>query len=238
MVVSAPVSAGFRACWRVLLRENRVVSKKHASKIDSVSKYQRCLVLAFAVVQCLACSYASAAAIGLPERTARLGYAAGPVLLSADDPDGDTAVEWGAQPFAVIHTDWFLRGTRYWAELYYQEAVLDAAPDEVGQDVGQYGLRFSVQKDLAVVPGWRTWFGGGVDLSRIRQTKRHVVDNSGFLLERFPDRTSTGVGVVLNAVGEWSLTQHWDIGAKVEQLLPVGDGVTATSFAIVVLYTY
>lgn len=180
---------------------------------------------------------AMAVAIGLPENTARIGYAAGFSRLAVDDPAGSTEAKWSVQPLTLIYTDWLSGGLRYWAEVYYHTASLDAGPGSVGQDVSRLGGRFSVQRSVNV-GGWSPWLGAGVAVSRDSYSARHTEDEDGFLLSAYPDRDETGFGVVLQAVNEWELSRQWDLSAKLEQLIPVSGGVSETALSFGVLYRY
>ncbi len=179
-----------------------------------------------------------AGALGLPESTARLGYAVGVAAVSVDDPAGDAGREWTMLPMTLIHTDWLFGDIRYWSAFFYYKASLDAAVNKVGQNVEQYGLRFSLQKSLRVARLWAPWFGVGIAASRATYTTRHIVDADGFLIDTYPDREQTSVALLLNVVSEWSLTRDWDIGAKLEYAIPVDGDIDETSALITLLYRY
>ncbi len=179
----------------------------------------------------------TAAAIGMPESTARVGYAAGFSRLVVDDPAGSTAAKWAVQPFTLIYTDWLTSGLRYWAEVYYHTASLDAGPNKIGQDVSRSGARLSVQRGVNL-GGWSPWLGAGLVVSRDDYSGRHTEDEDGFLLSAYADRAETGVGLALQAVSEWPLSRQWDLSAKLEQVIPVSGGVGETALSFGILYRY
>jgi len=178
------------------------------------------------------------AALGLPENTARLGYAMGTAYVSVDDPAGNTAKEWTLQPLTLIHTNWLIDDIRYWSEFFYYQAVLDPAANKIGQNVEQSGLRVSLQKSLRLTRLWAPWFGVGIGISRVTYTTRHTMDSDGFLLAAWPDREQTSVTLLLNIVSEWPLARNWDIGAKLEQAIPVDGDIGESSALIMLLYRY
>ncbi len=178
------------------------------------------------------------AALGLPENTAKLGYAIGTAYVSVDDLADNTAKEWTLLPLTLIHTDWLFGDIRYWSELFYYTAVLDATTNKVGQNVEQYGFRISLQKSLRVTRLWAPWFGVGIGASRVTYTTRHTIDPDGFLLAAYPDREQTSVTLLLNIVSEWPLTRNWDIGAKLEQAIPIDGDISESSALIMLLYRY
>ncbi|MCF6257653.1 MAG: hypothetical protein L3J98_03390 [Gammaproteobacteria bacterium] len=178
------------------------------------------------------------AALGLPENTAKLGYAIGTAYVSVDDPADNTAKEWTLLPLTLVHTDWLFGDIRYWSELFYYTAVLDATTNKVGQNVEQYGFRISLQKSLRMTRLWAPWFGVGIGTSRVTYTTRHTIDPDGFLLAAYPDREQTSVTLLLNIVSEWPLTRNWDIGAKLEQAIPIDGDISESSALIMLLYRY
>jgi len=179
----------------------------------------------------------SAAAIGLPENTARIGYAVGVSRLAMDDPDGSTKAAVGVQPLTLIYTDWLPRGWRYWAEGYYFRTSLDASTSDIGQDASRIGARLAVQRNVQWGK-WSPWLGVGLDISRNHYSKRYTVDSDGFLLNAYPDRSSTALGITAHIVSEWALARDWDLSTKLEQVFPVNGGITETSLSVGVLYRY
>jgi hypothetical protein len=176
--------------------------------------------------------------LGLPESTAKIGIAGGAALVSVDDPDGDTETTTGVQPFGLVYTDWFVGDIRYWTEAFYYAAELDASSDKIGQDVERYGVRFSLQKSFRIIQAWAPWFGLGLDVSKIDYTLRHTKDNEGFLLQRFDDRSETGVSLLVNVVSEWPVGQAWSVGLKLEQSVPLSGDTTDFLASGILLYRF
>lgn len=167
-----------------------------------------------------------------------LGYSFGTALISVDDPEGATDATWAVQPITLIYAARIWSSVRYWSELYYYRAGLDAGLNKVGQNVRQYGMRFSLQKQLQATPQWAVWIGAGVDLSQAKYTTRHIVDEDGFLLATYSDRDETMMAGVLNIIGEWSLSPVWTIGGKLEQSFPVNGQIKESLAAVTLLYRY
>jgi len=178
------------------------------------------------------------AALGQPKRTSMIGYAIGATQVSVDDPRGDTETAWALQPATLIYTARLMSGVRYWSELYYYTASLDAATDRIGQDVEQFGLQISLQKSLPVSPGWVTWFGAGIGVSQTSYTTRHTIDSEGYLLARYPDRSDTGAVLLLNVVSEWALDRNWGLGVKLEQAVAMAGDTGGSQGSLTLLYRY
>jgi len=207
----------------------------HSNQFRTISCYISFLLIAVA----LGIGPVAAVPLGLPESTAKIGYSAGLAWVSIDDPDGDTQAATGTQPFGLIYTDWFLGDFRYWSEVYYYSASLDASATDIGQDVERYGARFSVQKNFRVMQRWAPWLGAGVDLSQAKYTLRHTLTDDGLYLgNRYDDRDEFAVSLLLNAVSEWSLSENWSVSLKLEQSIPLSGDVTDFVASGGVLYRY
>lgn len=185
------------------------------------------------------CSSTYGAALGQPRRTSMLGYSIGAAYVSVDDPAGSTKTSWGLQPFTLVYTArLWSNGIRYWSELYYYQAMLDASPTKIGQDAERFGMRLSFQKKLQMIPNLSTWFGAGIGISQAKYTTRHTVGNDGFLIKAYPNRKETILAGVINVVSERSLTRNWTIAAKLEQSIPFDGRIQESLGAVVLLYRY
>jgi hypothetical protein len=180
----------------------------------------------------------AAVPLGMPESTAKIGYSAGYVVVSVDDPDGDTETATGGQPAGLVYTDWLFGDFRHWTELYYYGATLDASPNNIGQDVKRYGLRFSLQKSFRLIEKWAPWFGLGLDVSQAKYTVRYTKTDDGFLDQKFDDRDEVAVSLLVNAVSEWSIARDWSVALKLEQSIPLSSDVTEFLVSGTVLYRY
>ncbi len=167
-----------------------------------------------------------------------IGYGIGAAHVSVDDPQGDTDTAWALQPLTLIHAARLRSGVRYWSELYYQAAVLDAATNRIGQDVAQFGLQVSMQKHLPLMPGWVAWFGAGLGVSQTRYTTRHSIDSDGYLLARYPDRRDTGAALLLNVISEWAVSRHWHVAVKLEQAVAMAGDAGGSRGSLALLYRY
>lgn len=192
-----------------------------------------------AILILLVSSSTFGAALGQPKRTSMLGYSAGLALVSVDDPAGSTETDLVFHPITLVYTARLWRDSiRYWSELYYYQAKLDASPTKIGQDAERVGMRLSFQKKLSVIPTLSTWFGGGIDISQEKFTTRHAIDSQGFLTAVYPDREKTTLAGVINVVSEWPLAQDWIIAAKLEQSIPLGGDLKESLAAVTLLYRY
>lgn len=186
---------------------------------------------------CLANDQVWAAAIGMPARDDRFGLGLGYARLTVEDPQGPSAAEWVARPLNLVYTAPARDPYRYWAEAFYQDAVLPASTTEIGQRVLQLGIRASLQRQVSSHTMGGSWLGLGLQLARERFEDRHRLDNAGFLGHSFPDRSESKAALLLSYTLEREI-QGWDVAAKLEQSLPVGDGTREFSLAIIVLFGF
>lgn len=179
-----------------------------------------------------------AVAIGMPEERARWGYGLGVAHVTVDDPDAASGSEWALRPLNLVYTDRWRYDSRYWGEAFYQETALDAGVGQAGQEIKQYGVRLSLQKKLVLTPAIVPWLGGGVQLSHNQFHNRHTVDSDGYLVDSFPDRNEVQASLLLNLMVEQRLNRNWDLAAKLEQVVPLAEGVSEFVIAAVLLYHY
>ncbi len=184
---------------------------------------------------CLVSGPVSAAAIGMPERSDRIGLGLGYARLTVEDPAGASAAEWVVRPLNVVYTQPASGPYRYWAEAFYQDAVLPASTTDIGQRVRQLGLRASFQRRLGVPTVGSSWLGAGVQLARERFENRHRLDGAGFLAQSYPQRSEFIPALLLNYIVEAGLN-GWDMAVKLEQSLPAGDGSREFSLSVIVLF--
>ena len=186
---------------------------------------------------CLASSEAYAVAIGMPEQTGRIGFAIGFANLSVKDPSGDTDAEWVVRPLNLIYTDKAFDSYRYWAEGFYQDAVLSPSTSSIGQEVKQLGIKASLQTEVATHVIGTSWLGAGLQLSYDRYENRHTIDSAGFLAQTYPDRSGLEPALLLNYILEMNIV-GWDVAGKVEKSIPLGDATSEFTLSVGLLFSF
>ncbi len=180
---------------------------------------------------------AQAIAIGMPLPSARLGLAVGVANLSVNDPNAETGNEWVIRPINIIYTDELMASRRYWLEAFFQDAVLPASQYQLGQHVTQLGGRASLQRRVGTVSVGASWIGAGLQVSYDSFEKRHTVDSAGYFLKSYPDRSGGQAAVLLNYMFEKNISGR-DVGIKLEQSIPLADGVSEFTIAVSLLFDY
>lgn len=222
--------------WEISKTLSAVEERKGGSSSRSPLSYGYDLTLLFSLL--LTVQVCHAGALGLPPNTARVGYGLGISYSTFDDPVSSTNKAWTKTPLEIIYTDWFIGGSRFWADISHSEAVVDPAREHVGQIVKIYGAGLSIQTTLRFFQGWSPWIGGGLKLNHIDYKKRHTIDEDGYLLERFGNARENNLGVILNVMGEGSLTRNVSLGGKIEQFFAFGEANRVLSFNITALYRF
>lgn len=180
-----------------------------------------------------------AAAIGMPEYVAKYGFAIDATLTQVDDPRGTSERENSLQPINVIYVREIpLKRWRYWAEAYYHRTRFDAKPGSIGLTAQQLGASLSLQQalDLSFFPRQHIYAGAGLQLAYNRYTKRHNVDDNGFLDESYKDKSKLQQSLLLHLFYELPIKTPWTGGLKLEQNIPINDDITETSLSFVVLF--
>lgn len=195
------------------------------------------LVSIVVVLGTLMSNNAMAAAIGMPQQTARLGFLLGFANFSVDDPNGDSEDDWAIRPINAVYTDRAFDKYRYWAEAFYQDTVLSASSTQIGQQVTQLGIRGSIQLEMARHSIGTSWLGTGLQFSYDNYRNRHTIDDAGFLAQTYADRSGLEPALLINYIYEKKLA-GWDLAGKLEKSIAVGDGASELSFSLVVLFSY
>lgn len=173
----------------------------------------------------------------MPLPTARLGFAVGLANVSVDDPVGETANEWLIRPVNLIYTNELLSSRRYWLEAFYQDAVLSASQNKIGQQIKQLGLRASLQQRLGADRIGYSWLGAGLQLSNDRFVNRHTVDSAGYLAQSYPDRSGGQAAFLVSYVLERKIYNR-DVAFKLEKSVPFSDGVSEFTLAVTLLFDF
>jgi len=180
---------------------------------------------------------AEAIAIGMPLPSARLGLAVGVANLTVNDPIAETGNEWVIRPINIIYTDELIASRRYWLEAFYQDAVLSASQHQLGQHVTQLGGRASLQRRVGTASIGESWLGAGLQASYDSYEKRHSVDSAGYLLASYLDRSGGQAALLLNYIFEKNISGR-DVAIKLEQSIPLADGVSEFTIAVSLLFDY
>ncbi|ALP54968.1 hypothetical protein Tel_17075 (plasmid) [Candidatus Tenderia electrophaga] len=183
------------------------------------------LVGCFAVLACVGVAQAG-----------EFGYTAYGASLSVDDPDGTTSSTSYLAPFNGFYADSLKRDIRYQVEAFADSVILDAGINQIGQKVQYQGVGLSLQHRFRLTPDIKPWLGVGVDYIDLRYRDRHSVDTGGYLTYRFPDRSESGMNLVLNAANYWAFSRSWDIGLVAKLGQPVASDSTFLKIGISALY--
>lgn len=179
---------------------------------------------------------AHAAAIGAvpqPEGL-RFGVLAAMSRADVDDPAGATEAKRYPR-LALIGTLPAAKDRRWFGEVFYHRYDIEADTDSIGIDVTRLGAALSYQMRFARVP-LKPWLGAGLNLSRDEFDERLTVDALGFVNNRFPARSDTAVGLVLNAVTTWKWTSGTDVGLQLQYEQPITGDITTWTLGVLLIF--
>ena len=177
-----------------------------------------------------------AAAVGLPLNTLKYGFATQAGYFSVKDPEGTTKQSFLVQPFNFIVTDWLANGSKYWVEAYYSSLAFDAETDSVGQQVRHIGSKVGLLYNFSANRYWHPWAGAGMDFSYSQYSKRHLINEYGYLAKRLDDRNNANVALLLNAAAEWQVSSTWQSGLKAEYRMPIGQNLQSMTMSVYFLF--
>jgi len=175
-----------------------------------------------------------AAAMGIPQNTLKLGLLLQSGFYSNFESEGKTRSTFAMQPINFVVTDWLPNGRKYWLELYYSQISFKAHENHLGESVKQSGAKLSFIHLFNSRQRWHPWLGLGLDLSKIDSSKRHFVDEDGYLIKSFKDNSTYSMSIASQFAAEWHYSSSANIGIKSEYILPVTDSLQ--SFTLSVYY--
>ena len=179
---------------------------------------------------------ARAAAIGAvpkPEGL-RVGALAAMTRADVDDPDGATESKTYFR-LALVGTLPAAKDRRWLGEVFYHRFDIEPGTDMIGVDVTRLGAALSYQARFATLP-LKPWLGVGGAIARDRFEERLTIDALGFVNNRFPARSDTGLGVLLSATTAWKWTADTDIGLHVQYEQPLAGDVKMLTLGVLLIF--
>jgi len=156
--------------------------------------------------------------------------------MEVNEPDGSSPDKELVVPFTLIATDWLTHGNRYWLEFVNGRAAYSASESVVGQNLNYTAIRAVVQRHLTISKRVKPWFGVGLVVSRSSFSARHTKSNDGFLVQKFDDRSSNSLGLILNSTIDFQLEKKWYLGVKAEQTFSPSSGVNSLGAGVFLLH--
>lgn len=177
-------------------------------------------------------------ALGLPTNTAKIGVSSGIAQTEISESITHTQRSILTAPYSLLYTDWFFKDFRFWSAVSYQSADFHATPVELGQSFVQYQLQFNVHKNMMVNRWLMPWLGLGLTVSYNRFSKRHDIDEDGFLLAQYADKKVFDAGLNVSLIHDWPLISNWNLVTMFERDIIKNSQQNILSFKIALLYKY
>lgn len=163
-------------------------------------------------------------------------YGMGVYSLGVNDPNGSVDAAITTTPLVAGYLVPFSRDSRINAELIYLVGSTDASVNAVGQDIESYGIYTTYQTRFRISRKFKPWGGIGFAILNELFEKRHTIDSSGFLNERFSDRDETTTGLVLNANVGLEFGKDFDLELQGTFMKPFNEGSEHIGLNLVYLF--
>jgi hypothetical protein len=168
----------------------------------------------------------------------KIGFSPAYALFSIDDPDGDAKGFNGFQAVGLTTIHDMNNKYRLMSVFNYYKFSVDPSGEKIGQNVKGYQIGALVQHIIRVARGLNFYAGGGVAYTNADFTSRHNVDEDGYLLNRYHDRTESFCYLLANVSKEWEVTKSFEIGADVTYQYAIGDGFSGFKGALSLFYSF
>lgn len=170
--------------------------------------------------------------------TFHFGVAPSVATVLVKDPDGNTKSGTTASLTNFLVTQAVGRD-RLFYQGYFQAFSLKAGVSDIGQNVENIGVNVSGQIALRNARGfspWTPWAGLGLGAAQGKYKLRHTIDQDGYLLNEYADRSRLNYYVVGNLSNEWALKKGWGTGVTLQYQHPITGGIKSLSVAFTILY--
>ena len=168
----------------------------------------------------------------------KVGVAPGFLLATVEDPDGDADSYSGLLPLSLVFSHDLSNKTRIYSTFSYFSFDLDAGTDKIGQDISGYELAATWQRIFKLGYELHFFAGIGFGYTNADFTKRHTVDEDGYLARRYEDRSEGYLSIIGNISKEWEVTDIIDVGFNLSYKHALSDGVSGFNGAVTVMYKF
>lgn len=145
--------------------------------------------------------------------------------ISYEDDDGSTDTETVVFPVRIygeLELDTVNSFVVGWRPVDYE---VDATVSDMGATFKGSQIDAVWLHQIRLGREFKPWVGMGLRTSMIDVKGKHMVDQDGFLIERFEATSETQLAALLQGYYEWQLTRSgWYLNAAVTYDVPLGDG--------------
>lgn len=128
------------------------------------------------------------------------------------DPDGDTENIMAISPGLKFSIDLASRGSRVFFTYDYLTAELHSSTVNIGQDISGSSLGAGYEHKFPISRNFKLWLGGALSYNQHDFTGRHLIDDDGYLVETFEDRSVTPVGFSIYADTYFHISENFVFG--------------------------
>lgn len=166
----------------------------------------------------------------------KAGLMIGGAVSAVDDPAGSTELKVHPSYLNGIATIPYGRDRRIFTQIFYNEFDLDQSRNKVGAKTKSLGLNTSYQWKLRLSRQWKPWIGAGLGFSSDSFENRFLLDQDGFVMQRFLDREDEAINLILNASMTLKRMNFFDLGGHVQVDVPISGDITRFTIAGTILF--
>ena len=148
--------------------------------------------------------------------------------LQYEDDAGSTASESVVFPFRLygeLEMDTINSLVVGWRQIDYE---VDASTSDMGATFKGSQIDAVWLHQVRLGRDFKPWFGVGLRTSIVDVKGKHLVDEDGYLAERFEATSETQLAAIVQGYYEWQITRSgWYLNASVSYDAPFGDGFEA-----------
>jgi len=161
-----------------------------------------------------------------------------PALINVRVPniEGDSLSQSSLQPFSAMFIYEGRRDIRWLNTLSYSDFHINATPSNIGLSVESLALATHYQLRQRWTRHFKPWIGVGAGMSYDTFTKRHLVDNDGFLAASFDDQDAVSFSLNVNVAHEWHVSGNFTAGFNLVYQHALNDGIEGFHANMTILY--
>jgi len=164
------------------------------------------------------------------------GYGVSVGEYQVNDPDGQTQPTSDDSIVHILYMNQMSRDKRWYAEYYQITVEYEAQANYIGQEVKTKGVNLAFQKRFSFTRSIRPWFGFGVNLTSNEFTKRHTVDEDGYLVQSYDDRSDETLSLLIDAAFDIDLTDDLSLDVRLQHTEPFSDSVISNTITFILFY--
>lgn len=166
------------------------------------------------------------------------GYFPSLYNIKVNDPNGSTATVSDSSALGFAYRYDISRINRFTILGEYFDTTLNASTTNIGQHIKSVQVTGLYERNLKFSRTFNNiYVGGGGFIGKTTINARHTVDNAGYLLNVYPDRSFQDYGLAVSAGADWKLSQTFDLGLLALYQHSFNNGINGYRVGFTLFYT-